>query len=178
MYWLSGRMLESVNKNAAEMVEEVRRQAPDILLHSARPEYNRCIDICTKHALKEMVVPVAVSLLSPIIIGLVFGAQAVAGLLVGTILVAMVMATSTANSGGAWDNAKKWIKANQERLTQEHGSERYELMHQATVIGDTVGDPFKDVVGPNQDIMIKMMATISMIMRPVFTTLNFAARIF
>ena len=180
MYWLSGNMMDSVSDNAAEMVDEVRRQVaekPGILDGTEKPDSGRCVDICTRHAIKKMTKPVAVSLLAPITGGLVFGPLFVSGLLIGTILGSVVMATSTANSGGAWDNAKKWVKANHDKLVAKYGEEQYKNMHNATVIGDTVGDPCKDVVGPNQDIMIKLMATVSVIMLPVFSAINLISMI-
>jgi len=175
MHWLSGNMLNAVCNNAAQMVDEVRRQIrenPLIMTKEAKPDYKACIDICTKSAISEMRLPVLVSLLSPIVGGLVFGPLFVGGFLLGAILDSVTMATSTANSGGAWDNAKKYIKSMKTELVAEFGEERYEEMHHASVIGDTVGDGYKDVVGPNQDIMIKMMATVSVIMLPVMSAFN------
>jgi len=175
MHWLSGAMLNAVCNNAAQMVEEVRRQIkanPDIMKNKAKPNYKACIDICTRHAISEMRLPVFVSLLSPIVGGLVFGPLFVGGFLLGTILDSVVMATATANSGGAWDNAKKYIKSMKSKLIAEFGEERYKEIHNASVVGDTVGDGYKDVVGPNQDIMIKMMATVSVIMLPVMNAFN------
>ena len=175
MHWLSGTMLNAVCNNAAQMVDEVRRQIkdnPGIMTREMKPDYKACIDICTKSAIGEMKLPVAVSLLSPIIGGLIFGPMFVGGFLLGTILDSVTMATSTANSGGAWDNAKKYINSLKDELIAEHGEERYEEIHNASVIGDTVGDGYKDVVGPNQDIMIKMMATVSVIMLPVISAFN------
>ncbi|MCL1900998.1 MAG: sodium-translocating pyrophosphatase [Firmicutes bacterium] len=175
MHWLSGRMLNAVCRNAEQMVEEVRRQIrenPGILEDKSSPDYKKCIDICTRSAISEMKVPVLVSLLAPIVGGLIFGPLFVGGFLLGTILDAVVTATSTANSGGAWDNAKKYIKSLKDELTAELGEERYKEIHNASVVGDTVGDGYKDVVGPNQDIMIKLMATISVIMLPVIDSYN------
>jgi K(+)-stimulated pyrophosphate-energized sodium pump len=175
MHWLSGSMLNAVCNNAAQMVDEVRRQIkqnPAIMTKQAKPDYKACIDICTKSALAEMKIPVVVALLSPILGGLVFGPLFVGGFLLGTILDSAVMATSNANSGGAWDNAKKYIKSQKASLIAEFGEARYNEIHNAGVIGDTVGDGYKDVVGPNQDIMIKMMATVSVIMLPVMQAFN------
>lgn len=175
MHWLSGVMLDAVCHNAEQMVDEVRRQVreePRIMTGEVKPDSNRCIDICTKSAIAAMVKPVLVSLLSPIVGGFIFGPMFVGGFLLGTILDAVVMATATANSGGTWDNAKKYVKAMKDSLVAEHGEEVYEEMHKASVIGDTVGDGYKDVVGPNQDIMIKMMATVSVIMLPVINAFN------
>jgi len=175
MHWLSGQMLNAVCHNAEEMVEEVRRQVkenPKIMTGEVKPDSNRCVDICTKSAIAEMKKPVLVSLLSPIIGGFVFGPLFVGGFLLGTILDSVVMATATANSGGTWDNAKKYIKSMKKELVAEFGEARYKEIHDASIIGDTVGDGYKDVVGPNQDIMIKMMATVSVIMLPVMNAFN------
>ncbi|NLJ40215.1 MAG: sodium-translocating pyrophosphatase [Clostridiales bacterium] len=175
MHWLSGVMLNSVCKNAGEMVDEVRRQMredPRILAGEVKPDSNRCIDICTRSAIAEMKKPVLASLLAPIIGGFIFGPLFVGGFLLGTILDAVAMATATANSGGTWDNAKKYIKSLQAELIEEFGEDGYNEIHNASIIGDTVGDGYKDVVGPNQDIMIKMMATISVIMLPVMNAFN------
>ena len=175
MHWLSGEMLNAVCRNAEQMVEEVRRQIrenPLILSGEIKPDSNRCIDICTKSAIAEMKKPALVSLLSPVIGGFIFGPLFVGGFLLGTILDAAVMATATANSGGAWDNAKKYIKSLEDDLVRKHGEERFNEIHNAGIIGDTVGDGYKDVVGPNQDIMIKMMATIAVIMLPAMNAFN------
>ena len=175
MHWLSGQMLNAVCHNAEQMVEEVRRQMrefPEILTGKMKPDSKKCIDICTRSAIAEMKLPVLVSLLSPIVGGFVFGPLFVGGFLLGTILDSVVMATATANSGGTWDNAKKYIKSMKKQLIEEHGEEGYKEIHDASIIGDTVGDGYKDVVGPNQDIMIKMMATVSVIMLPVMNAFN------
>ena len=175
MHWLSGQMLNAVCNNAQQMVDEVRRQVkadPRIMAGTVKPDSNRCIDICTKSAIGEMVKPVLVALLSPVVGGFIFGPLFVGGFLLGTILDSLAMATSTANSGGAWDNAKKYIKSMKPQLIKEYGVERYNEIHNAGVIGDTVGDGYKDVVGPNQDIMIKLMATVSVVMLPVINHFN------
>ncbi len=175
MHWLSGQMLDSVCLNAEQMVEEVRRQIrenPKIMTGEEKPDYNRCIDICTASAIGEMKKPVLVALLAPILGGFIFGPLFVGGFLLGTILDSVVMATALANSGGAWDNAKKYVQSMKDKLIAEHGEERYNEIHNASVIGDTVGDGYKDVIGPNQDIMIKMMATVSVIMLPVINAFN------
>ncbi len=175
MHWLSGQMLNAVCNNAQQMVDEVRRQVkedPRIMSGEVKPDSNRCIDICTRSAIGEMVKPVLVSLLSPVLGGFLFGPLFVGGFLLGTILDSMAMATSTANSGGAWDNAKKYIKSMKAELVSKYGEQAYKDMHNAGVIGDTVGDGYKDVVGPNQDIMIKLMATVSVVMLPVMNHFN------
>jgi len=175
MHWLSGQMLNAVCHNAEQMVEEVRRQmkeTPEILTGKVKPNFRQCIDICTKSAIGEMKKPVIVALLAPIVGGFVFGPLFVGGFLLGTILDSVVMATATANSGGAWDNAKKYIKSIKKELVEKYGEERYKEIHDASIIGDTVGDGYKDVVGPNQDIMIKMMSTVAVIMLPVINAFN------
>jgi len=175
MHWLSGQMLNAVCHNAEQMVEEVRRQVrenPKIMTGEVKPDSNRCIDICTRSAIAEMKKPVLISLLAPVVGGFVFGPLFVGGFLLGTILDSVVMATSTANSGGAWDNAKKYVKSMKKELVEEFGEERYKEIHDASIIGDTVGDGYKDVVGPNQDIMIKMMSTVAVIMLPVMNAFN------
>jgi K(+)-stimulated pyrophosphate-energized sodium pump len=175
MHWLSGAMLNAVCNNAKQMVDEVRRQIkenPKILTGEVKPDSTRCIDICTKSAIGEMRKPVLISLLAPIVGGFIFGPLFVGGFLLGTILDSVVMATSTANSGGAWDNAKKYIKSIKGDLVRQYGEDGYKEIHNASVIGDTVGDGYKDVVGPNQDIMIKMMSTVAVIMLPVMSAFN------
>lgn len=175
MHWLSGQMLNAVCHNAEQMVEEVRRQVrenPKIMTGEVKPDSNRCIDICTRSAIAEMKKPVLISLLAPVVGGFIFGPLFVGGFLLGTILDSVVMATSTANSGGAWDNAKKYVKSMKKELVEEFGEERYKEIHDASIIGDTVGDGYKDVVGPNQDIMIKMMSTVAVIMLPVMNAFN------
>jgi K(+)-stimulated pyrophosphate-energized sodium pump len=164
-----------VTRNADRMVEEVRRQFrenPGILAGTAKPDYAQCVSISTTSAIREMVKPCVVSLVAPIVGGFVFGPLFVGGLLLGTILSAVAMATMTANAGGAWDNAKKYIKSQEKELTAEFGAERYQEIHAAAVNGDMVGDGFKDVVGPNQDIMIKLMSTMAVIWAPVFSVVN------
>jgi K(+)-stimulated pyrophosphate-energized sodium pump len=175
MHWLSGQMLNSVCHNAEQMVDEVRKQIlgnPKIMTGEEKPDYRSCVDICARSAINEMRLPVFVSMLSPIVGGFLFGPVFVAGFLLGTILDSVAMATATANSGGAWDNAKKYIKSKKHDLIAEFGEVRYKEINNASIIGDTVGDGFKDVVGPNQDIMIKMMATVSVIMLPVMNAFN------
>jgi len=160
-YWFSAMTMKSVGIAAKGMVEEVRRQfteKPEIAHENGPdPDYDRCITISTDHALREMIAPGALVLLSPLICGFFFGTHALAGLLCGSLVSGVQIAISSANMGGAWDNAKKYIEANVGKKTE---------MHKAAVIGDTVGDPLKDTSGPSLNILIKLMAIISVVLGP------------
>ncbi len=167
-YLFSGILIEAVANAARKMVQEVRRQFkadPLILTGESRPDYRLCIEISSAGALAEMKVPALIAVLTPIVSGFVFGANFVGGLLIGTTLSAIMLALFSANSGGAWDNGKKWIEEG------HHGGKGSEA-HAAAVIGDTVGDPLKDTVGPSLDILIKIMATISLIAVSIFGKYN------
>ena len=167
--WLfSGILIEAVAKAARAMVQEVRRQfreIPGILTGEAKPDYRRCIAISSAGALDEMKLPALISVLLPLASGFLFGTRFVGGLLIGTTLSAIMLALFSANSGGAWDNGKKYIE------TGRHGGKGSEA-HKASVVGDTVGDPLKDTVGPSLDILIKIMATVSLIGVSIFGRFN------
>ena len=168
-YLFSALTIASVGRAANKMVEEVRDQFekdPGILEGKSTPNYNRCIDISTKASLKEMILPGVIAVISPIVAGLVFGAQGLAGVLIGGLLSAIMLAVFMANAGGAWDNAKKYIE---EGNFGGKGSES----HKASVTGDTVGDPLKDTAGPAMDILIKLMSTIALIIAPVISSDGF-----
>lgn len=155
-----GLTMNAVGRAAAHMVEEVRRQFREIkgiLTGEAEPDYARCVQISTKGAQKEMVFPSLLAIVAPILTGLVFGVQGVIGLLVGGLAAGFVLAIFMANAGGAWDNAKKYIE---EGNFGGKGSE----VHRATVVGDTVGDPFKDTSGPSLNILIKLMSMVAIVM--------------
>jgi K(+)-stimulated pyrophosphate-energized sodium pump len=159
VFLFSGMTMNAVGRAAQKMVDEVRRQfktIPGIMEGKAEPDYARCVEISTKGAQKEMMVPSLVALLIPVVIGLVFGVAGITGLLVGTISSGFAMAIFMANAGGAWDNAKKYVE---EGNLGGKGSEN----HKATVIGDTVGDPFKDTSGPSLNILIKLMVMASVV---------------
>ena len=126
------------------------------------PDYRRCVDISTRAALREMILPGAQVILTPIVVGYLFGAESLAGLLVGSLVAGVVLAISSANAGGAWDNAKKYIEGG--RLGGK-GSD----VHKAAVVGDTVGDPLKDTSGPSLNILIKLQAIISLVFAPFFS---------
>jgi K(+)-stimulated pyrophosphate-energized sodium pump len=165
-YYFSGYLISAVTKAAMKMVDEIRRQAreiPGLLEGKAKPDYNRCIEITSDNALKQMGYPAFIAILTPLVTGFLLGAKFVGGVLIGTVLSGAMLAILTANSGGAWDNAKKYLEAgNLEGYGK--GSEP----HKALVIGDTVGDPLKDTVGPSLDILIKIMSVVSVIAVSIF----------
>lgn len=168
-YLFSSLTIKSVGKAANKMIEEVRSQFkndPKIMTGESKPNYTRCVDISTKAALKEMILPGCIALFSPILIGLMFGATGLGGLLVGGLASAIMLAVFMANAGGAWDNAKKYVE---EGNFGGKGSET----HKAAVTGDTVGDPFKDTAGPAMDILIKLMSIISLIIAPILASDGF-----
>ena len=155
-----GLTMNAVGRAAQSMVEEVRRQFREIkgiLTGDATPDYARCVAISTKGAQREMLMPSILAIVAPIVTGIVFGVAGVLGLLVGGLGVGFVLAIFMANSGGAWDNAKKYIE---EGNLGGKGSDA----HKATVVGDTVGDPFKDTSGPSLNILIKLMSMVAIVM--------------
>ena len=155
--------MQSVSKAAFAMVQEVRRQfkeIPGILEGTGKPDYKKCISISTDAALREMMLPGALAIITPIVVGFTLGATALGGFLAASTTVGFLMAIYMANAGGSWDNAKKYVEAGN---LGGKGSE----IHKATVIGDTVGDPFKDTSGPAVNIMIKVVATTSVVIAPL-----------
>lgn len=163
-FLFSAMTMESVGKAAYEMIEEVRRQfrdIPGIMEGKAVPEYAKCVDISTAAALKEMMVPGLMAVISPIAMGLILGVEALGGMLAGALVTGVLMAIFMANAGGAWDNAKKYIEEG------HHGGKGSEP-HKAAVVGDTVGDPFKDTSGPSINILIKLMTIVALVFAPLF----------
>lgn len=155
-----GLTMNAVGRAAANMVEEVRRQFREIkgiMQGTADPDYAHCVRIATQGAQREMVVPSLLAIVAPVLTGLLFGVAGVVGLLVGGLATGFVLAVFMANAGGAWDNAKKYVE---EGNFGGKGSE----VHKATVVGDTVGDPFKDTSGPSLNILIKLMSMVSIVM--------------
>lgn len=153
----------SVGKAATQMVEEVRRQFKEkrgILEGTEKPDYSRCVEISTQAALREMVLPGILAIVIPIGVGLLLGAEALAGLIAGGVVTGVLMAIMMSNAGGAWDNAKKYIEGG------AHGGKGSEA-HKAGVVGDTVGDPFKDTSGPSMNILIKLMTIVSLVFAPL-----------
>lgn len=160
--------MESVSKAAYQMVEEVRRQFHEnagILEGKTKPDYKRCVGISTQAALHEMIVPGILAAASPIVVGLVLGTDALGGMLAGALVTGVLMAIFMSNSGGAWDNAKKYIEAG------NNGGKGSEA-HHAAVVGDTVGDPFKDTSGPAINILIKLMTVVSLVFAPLFISIG------
>jgi inorganic pyrophosphatase len=170
-YWFSAMTMKSVGKAANDMVIEVRRQFREIegvLAGTTPPDYARCVAISTEAALREMIAPACLVLFTPIIVGFLFGVKALAGLLAGALVSGVQMAISSSNTGGAWDNAKKYIAAGGLGEDKKKHSEP----HKAAVIGDTVGDPLKDTSGPSLNILIKLMAIISLVFAPSFPSIK------
>lgn len=161
-FFVASLTMKAVGKAAAEMVEEVRRQFREIkglMEGTAKPDTARCVEIATDGALRQMVLPGLVAILSPIIIGLLLGKEGLGGMLAGATMSGVMMALMMSNAGGAWDNAKKYIEAG------AHGGKGSDA-HKAAVVGDTVGDPFKDTSGPSMNILIKLMAIVSLVVGP------------
>ena len=158
----SAQTMRAVGRAAFGMIEEVRRQfreIPGLMQGTAKPDYGRCVFISTQFALKEMIAPGLLVLLSPLVFGVLFGVETLAGMLAGALGVGIVQAISSSNSGGAWDNAKKYIE------TGELGGKGSDA-HKAAVVGDTVGDPMKDTSGPSLNILMKLMAILSLVFAP------------
>ncbi len=169
-FLFSGMLIEAVAKAARKMVEEVRRQFREIkglLEGETLPDYKTCIEISSQGALKEMRLPCIMCILVPLVSGFIFGPMFVAGLLIGATITAIMLALFCGNAGGAWDNAKKYIEAG-----GVEGESKGSAAHDASVVGDTVGDPLKDTVGPSLDILIKIMSTVSLVAVVVFSQYN------
>ena len=163
-FLFSSLTMDSVSKAAQSMIEEVRRQfktIPGILEGKGKPDYKNCVAISTHAALKQMILPGILAIVSPIIIGVLLGAEALGGMLGGSLTTGVLLAIFMSNSGGAWDNAKKYIEGG------HHGG-KGSPSHKAAVVGDTVGDPFKDTSGPSINILIKLMTIVSLVFAPLF----------
>lgn len=169
-FLFSGMLIEAVANAARKMVDEVRRQfreIPGILEGKSKPDYKTCIEISSQGALKEMKTPALMSIVFPLASGFLFGPYFVGGLLIGATVSAIMLAIFTGNAGGAWDNAKKYIEAG-----GVEGHKKGSSAHDAAVVGDTVGDPLKDTVGPSLDILIKIMSTVSLVAAALFSQYN------
>ena len=163
-FLFSALTMTAVGKAAMEMVEEVRRQfreMPGIMERKVKPDYKKCVEISTHSSLKQMIVPGLLAIVAPVIVGL-WSVEALGGLLAGSLVTGILMAIMMANAGGAWDNGKKQIEGGYKG--DGKGSDR----HKAAVVGDTVGDPFKDTSGPALNILIKLMTIVSLVLVPLF----------
>jgi K(+)-stimulated pyrophosphate-energized sodium pump len=171
VFLFSALAIRAVRRAASDIIEEVRRQFredPGIMQGTARPNYARCVDITARAGLREMILPGVLAVVLPIVVGVILKAEAVAAfLMVGTIG-GIILATVMNNSGGAWDNAKKFIEAG--GLSNPHGEAmgKGSPAHAAAVVGDTVGDPFKDTAGPSLHVLVKLLSTITLVLAPIF----------
>lgn len=164
----SALTMQSVSKAANQMIEEVRRQfrtIPGLLESKAKPDYKSCVTISTNASLREMIVPGLLAVVVPIVVGSLLGVEALGGLLAGALVTGVLLAIFMSNAGGAWDNAKKFIESG------NHGG-KGSPAHKASVVGDTVGDPFKDTSGPSINILIKLMTIVSLVFAPMFELIN------
>jgi K(+)-stimulated pyrophosphate-energized sodium pump len=160
----SALTMDSVSKAAYKMIEEVRRQfreIPGILESKAKPDYSSCVSISTRAALREMIIPGVMAVAAPLLVGMLLGAEALGGLLAGSLVTGVLLAIYMSNAGGAWDNAKKFIE-------EGHHGGKGSKAHKAAVVGDTVGDPFKDTSGPSLNILIKLMTVVALVFAPLF----------
>lgn len=164
----SALTMDSVSKAAYKMIEEVRRQfreIPGILEGTGRPDYSACVSISTRAALHEMIVPGVMAVAVPLLVGILLGPAALGGLLAGSLVTGVLLAIYMSNAGGAWDNAKKYIEGG-------HNGGKGSSAHKAAVVGDTVGDPFKDTSGPSINILIKLMTVVSLVFAPIFVQIG------
>ena len=167
-FLFSALTMNSVGRAANQMIEEVRRQLREdegIMAGTSHPDYTRCVDISTKAALKEMLAPGLLAIIAPLAVGIILGTEALGGLLVGALASGVLLALMMANAGGAWDNAKKFVEEG------NYGGKGSDT-HKATVVGDTVGDPFKDTSGPSINILIKLMTIVAVVFAPLFLSIG------
>ncbi|HYL40683.1 MAG TPA: sodium/proton-translocating pyrophosphatase, partial [Candidatus Binatus sp.] len=171
VYFFSSLAIRAVGTTAQAIIVEVRRQfreMPGIMDYSQRPDYARVVDITTRAALREMVLPGAVAVATPIVVGILLGQEAVAGLLMVGTIAGVLLATILNNGGGAWDNAKKYIESGHLLDADGNVIGKKTPAHAAAVVGDTVGDPFKDTAGPSLHVLVKLLATITLVLAPLF----------
>ena len=167
-FLFSALTMSAVGKSAQHVVLEVRRQFAEnagILDGTGEPDYRRCVDICTRSAQKQMILPAVIAVLSPVAVGFLLGANGVMGLLLGSSVTGFLLAVFMSNSGGAWDNAKKYVE-------DGHFGGKGSDAHKAAVIGDTVGDPFKDTSGPSINILIKLISVVAIVFAQVILTIG------
>jgi K(+)-stimulated pyrophosphate-energized sodium pump len=171
VFLFSSLAIRAVGRAASTIIEEVRRQFredPGIMAGTSKPDYARCVDITTRSALREMVLPGILAVGLPTLVGLVLKAEATAGLLMVGTITGIVLATVLNNGGGAWDNAKKFIEAGYMKDADGNVIGKRTPTHAAAVVGDTVGDPFKDTAGPSLHVLVKLLSTITLVLAPFF----------
>ena len=167
-FLFSAMTMNSVGRAANDMIEEVRRQFKEdkgIMEGTSKPDYAKCVDISTKAALKEMILPGLMAIVAPLVVGIVMGTEALGGMLAGALSSGVLLAIMMSNAGGAWDNAKKYIE-------EGHFGGKGSDSHKAAVVGDTVGDPFKDTSGPSINILIKLMTIVAVVFAPLFVAIG------
>ena len=167
-FLFSAMTMNSVGRAANDMIEEVRRQFREdkgIMEGKSKPDYAKCVDISTKAALKEMILPGLMAIAAPLAVGIVMGTEALGGMLAGALSSGVLLAIMMSNAGGAWDNAKKYIE-------EGHFGGKGSEPHKAAVVGDTVGDPFKDTSGPSINILIKLMTIVAVVFAPLFVAIG------
>jgi K(+)-stimulated pyrophosphate-energized sodium pump len=171
VYFFSSLAIRAVGTAAQAIIVEVRRQfreMPGIMDYTQRPDYARVVDITTRSALRQMILPGVVAVATPVIVGLLLGAEAIAGMLMVGTIAGVMLATVLNNGGGAWDNAKKYIESNNLHDAAGNVLGKGSDAHAAAVVGDTVGDPFKDTAGPSLHVLVKLLATITLVLAPLF----------
>ncbi|MCL4131590.1 UNVERIFIED_CONTAM: hypothetical protein GTU68_052226 [Idotea baltica] len=166
-FLFSALSMNAVGRAAMDMIKEVRRQfkdIPELNAADGKADYSKCVEISTKASIREMVLPGVIAVVSPVIVGFIFGPETLGGLLAGVTVCGVLMAIFQSNAGGAWDNAKKMFEEGVkiEGVMHYKGSEA----HKATVVGDTVGDPFKDTSGPSLNILLKLMSVVALVIAP------------
>ena len=169
-FLFSSLAMRAVGRSAMDMIEEVRRQfreIPGLLEGKADPDPARCVDISTKAAIREMILPGVIAIASPVIVGFILGAEALGGLLAGVTVAGVLMAIFMSNAGGAWDNAKKSFEGGGYTMADGETHEKGSPAHNAAVVGDTVGDPFKDTAGPSLNILVKLMSVVALVIAPM-----------
>ncbi len=172
VFLFSSLAIRAVGRAAGDMIEEVRRQFrsdPGIMAGTVRPDYARAVDISTRAALREMILPGALAVTMPVVVGLVLRAEAVAAFLIVGTMTGILLALVMNNGGGAWDNAKKLIESGEMLDGDGKVLGKGSYPHAAAVVGDTVGDPFKDTAGPSLHVLIKLLATVTLVLAPLFT---------
>jgi K(+)-stimulated pyrophosphate-energized sodium pump len=171
VYFFSSLAIRAVGTAAQAIIVEVRRQfreMPGIMDYTQRPDYARVVDITTRSALRQMILPGVVAVATPVAVGLLLGAEAIAGMLMVGTISGVMLATVLNNGGGAWDNAKKYIESNNLLDAAGNPLGKGSDAHAAAVVGDTVGDPFKDTAGPSLHVLVKLLATITLVLAPLF----------